>query len=124
MWNREKLGNRPASRNQRENFELLQMFPRNPAHLLESGHVMLTASLIFVGITILVHGVFTMGNTEALAAITTAVNDAVTALNDLAAKSAAGVDISAPLSALAANLEAAVATDDPPAPTSQAAVAK
>ena len=49
-------------------------------------------------------------NNTALAAITTAVNDATAALKDLATKSAAGADISGPLTALAANLEAAVAS--------------
>ena len=55
-----------------------------------------------------------MSNTDALQAMTDAVNAAVTALDDLAAKAAAGVDISGPLSTLAANLKAAVAKDDPP----------
>ena len=50
-------------------------------------------------------------NTSALATITTAVTDASNAIKDLAAKVAAGgnaVDISAQLTTLATNLEAAV----------------
>lgn len=63
-----------------------------------------------------------MSNTDALNAMTAAVTDAVAALRDLAAKAAAGQDISAPLSALASNLESAVTASGEPtgttAPTS------
>ena len=57
-----------------------------------------------------------MGNKEALQAITDAVNAAVVALDDLAAKLAGGADISADLTNLATSLKAAVAKDDPPPP--------
>ena len=68
---------------------------------------MLTCLGIFLGIKILID-VWRLklmaDNNSALAAMTTAVTDAAAALKDLAAKVAAGQDVSGPLNTLAANL--------------------
>lgn len=53
-------------------------------------------------------------NNSALALVTTAINDAVAALKDLATKAAGGEDVSGPLTTLAANLESAVAAAGEP----------
>jgi methyl-accepting chemotaxis protein len=56
-------------------------------------------------------------NTDALNAMTQAVTDASAAIKDLAAKSANGEDVSAPLTDLAAKLEAAVTDSGEPTGT-------
>lgn len=58
-------------------------------------------------------------NNSALGQITVAVGDAVKALQDLAAKAAAGQDVSGPLTTLATTLQSAVsAAGEPVTPLS------
>ena len=79
---------------------------------------LLISTIIFLGLLKIALDIWRnkllMDNNAALAAMQQAVLDATAAMKDLAAKAAAGEDISTPLSSLATNLEAAVTASGEP----------